>query len=92
MKGRNPDGKYTDDVQDLVKAANAENREIVGTPELFEKLGHLKRNPKHVKRELFLEFMGDQPSKVRKFTYPRSTQWPYRLGKNPFSDRKGGFQ
>ena len=88
MKGR----PYSDDVSDLVRAADGGNREIDGTPELFEKLGHVKRNPIQVMRLFCLDCMGDQPSMVRKCTSVGCALWPYRLGKNPFSDRKGGFR
>ena len=88
MKGR----PYPDDVSDLVRAADRENREIVGTPELFETLGHRKRNPIQVMRLFCLDCMGDQPSMVRKCTSVGCALWPYKLGTNPFSNRKGGFQ
>jgi hypothetical protein len=87
MKGR----PYPDDVSDLVRAADRENREIDGTPELFEKLGHVRRNPIQVMRLFCLDCTGDQPSMVRKCTSVGCRLWPYRLAKNPFSNRKGGF-
>jgi hypothetical protein len=91
MKGRNGANRYPDDVSAEVEAANRENREIDGTPELFGKLGHRKRNPIQVLRLFCLDCMGDQPSMVRKCTSIGCHLWPYRLGKNPFSARKGGF-
>ena len=99
MKGRNPDGKYPDDIQVVVEAANRENREIIADSDLFEKLGHEKRNLLHVIRDFCLDCMGGQPSYVRKCTSVGCDLWPYRLRSNPFraeSPLKGkavpGFQ
>lgn len=91
MKGRNQANAYPDDVQDLVEAANRENREIELPAASLEKLGHRKRNPLKAVRGFCVDCMGDQPSQVRKCTSVGCDLWPYRLGKNPFTNRKGGF-
>ena len=74
-----------------MEAANRENREIVLLADDLEKLGHGPRNPVKVIRAFCLDCMADQPSMVRKCTSVGCDLWPYRLGKNPFSNRKGGF-
>jgi len=92
MKGRDSSGKYPDDIQAEVEAAGRENREIVGTVELYEKLGHKKRNLLHVIRDFCIDCMGGQPSYVRKCTSVGCDLWPYRLRSNPFraEDHKKG--
>lgn len=92
MKGRGSDGGYRDDIQAMVEAAGRENREIVASVELYEKLGHEKRNLLHVIRDFCVDCMGGQPSYVRKCTSVGCALWPYRLRSNPFraEDAKKG--
>lgn len=48
------------------------------------------RDPREMSRpELESLGHGEQPSEVRKCTAVRCANWPYRMGSDPFSDRKG---
>ena len=89
MKGRNAANRYPDDVQGLVSAASRENREIVLSRADLEKLGHGRRSPTRAMRALCVDCMGGQHAEVRRCTSVGCALWPYRMGKNPFTDRKG---
>lgn len=51
--------------------------------------GHEKSPILSVIRAKCLDCSGYQQSEVRKCTAVRCALWPYRMGANPFSDRKG---
>ena len=51
-------------------------------------LGHEKMPMLKVIRAKCLDCCADQPGEVRKCTAFRCALWPYRLGKNPFSERE----
>jgi len=89
MKGRDRTGGYPDEVALEVSAANRERREIELPAGSFEKLGHHKRNPILVMRAFCIDCMGGQYAEVRRCTSVGCVLWPYRFGKNPFTDRKG---
>lgn len=91
MKGRNPAGKYPDDVQALVEAGSRENSEIVLTRADLETLGHGHRSPTKAMRAFCVDCMGNQFAEIRRCTSVGCSLWPYRMGKNPISNRKGGF-
>jgi hypothetical protein len=80
---------YPKDVQAKVAAANRENREVQLTDDQLAQLGHAKRNPIKVIRAFCLTCMGGNAAEVRRCTSPGCALFPYRLGKNPFSGRKG---
>ena len=65
-KGRNQANRYKDDVQAEVAVACRENREIVATSALFQKLGHGPRNPMKVIRAFCLDCMAGSTAAVRK--------------------------
>ena len=89
MKGRNGANRYPDDVQAEVEAANRENRPIELPASSLEKLGHGPRNPVKVMRSFCMDCMGDNRAEVRRCTSVGCALWPYRLGRNPFTNRKG---
>ena len=80
---------YPKDVQAEVVAANRENREVQLTDDQLAELGHVKRNPVETMRKFCLGCMGGNAAEVRRCTSPGCALFPYRLGKNPFSCRKG---
>ena len=80
---------YPKDVQAEVVAANRENREVQLTDDQLAELGHAKRNPVETMRKFCLGCMGGNAAEVRRCTSPGCALFPYRLGKNPFSGRKG---
>jgi hypothetical protein len=86
MSKRRP---YPKDVQAEVAAANRENREVQLTDDQLAELGHAKRNPIKVIRAFCLSCMGGNAAEVRRCTSPGCKLYPYRLGTNPFTDRKG---
>jgi hypothetical protein len=73
-----------------VKNANRERREVALTDEQLASLGHRKRNPIKVIRAFCLSCMGDNSAEVRRCTSPGCALFPYRMGRNPYTDRKGG--
>jgi hypothetical protein len=77
------------DIQAEVTAANRENREAQLSDEQLAQLGHRKRNPIEVMRSFCVQCMGGNRAEVRRCTAPACALFPYRLGKNPFTDRKG---
>ena len=87
MKGRNQANQLPPDVQAEVSAAHRENREIVATSEVLEKLGHGPRNPVKVMRRFCMECMGGSTAEVRRCTSVGCALWPYRMGTNPFRSR-----
>jgi hypothetical protein len=91
VKGRNEANRYPDDVSDEVEAACRENRPIELPAAGLEELGHRRRNPIEVMRIFCLDCMGGNRAEVRRCTSVGCSLWPYRLGKNPFTNRKGGF-
>ncbi len=76
-------------IQAEVIAANREGREVSLSDEQLTQLGHHKRPLTKVIRAFCLRCMGGDRAQVRKCTAVRSELYPYRLGTNPFSDRKG---
>ena len=89
MKGRNSANRYPDDVQAEVEAACREEREIVLPASSLEILGHGPRNPIKVMRTFCLDCHGGNRAEVRRCTSVGCALWPYRLGRNPFSNRTG---
>ena len=81
---------YPEDIQAEVVAANRENREVQLTDDQLAELGHAKRNPIKVIRAFCLTCMGGNAAEVRRCTSPGCALFPYRLGSNPFTGRKGG--
>ena len=86
MSKRRP---YPADVQLEVEAANRENREVELSDDQLAQLGHRKRNPVETMRKFCLGCMAGNAAEVRRCTSPGCALFPYRLGKNPFSGRKG---
>jgi hypothetical protein len=84
MKGRDGDGKYPPEVQDLVEAGSRDNSEIVLTRADLEKLGHGHRSPTKAMRAFCVDCMGGQFAEVKRCTSVGCSLWPYRMGKNPF--------
>lgn len=80
---------YSDPIRAEVIAANREQREVQLADEKLAELGHHKRPLLKVIREFCLRCMGDNAAEVRRCTNPACSLWPYRLGKNPFTGRKG---
>jgi hypothetical protein len=80
---------YPKDVQAEVAAADRENREVQLSDDQLAQLGHRKRNPIEVMRLFCVQCMGGNRAEVRRCTAPGCALFPYRLGKNPFTDRKG---
>jgi len=89
MKGRDSAGKYADDVRALVEAACREKRPTELPASSLETLGHGPRNPVKVMRAFCLDCMADNRAEVRRCTSVGCALWPYRLGRNPFSNRRG---
>lgn len=89
MKGRNAAGKYPPDIQSEVEAACRENREIVLPAAGLETLGHRRENPIQVMRRFCRDCTGQQLAEVRRCTSVGCALWPFRMGKNPFTNRKG---
>ncbi len=79
------------DIADEVRAAHKEDREVELTPAQMKWLGHRKQNPVRAMRSFCLSCMGGDSAQVRKCTSPACSLFPYRLNRNPFTDRKGGF-
>ncbi len=80
------------DIRTEVTAANKERREVQLTDAQLESLGHAKRNPIKVIRAFCIRCMGGNVAEIRRCTSPGCALWPYRLGTNPFTSRKGpGF-
>jgi hypothetical protein len=52
-------------------------------------LGHGKQPLLKVIRARCLDCCCEQPSEVRKCTAVRCANWPYRMGSDPFSERRG---
>jgi hypothetical protein len=90
VKGRNSVGKYPDDIQAEVEAACRENRPIELLADDLGKLGHGPRNPVKVIRSFCMDCMAENAAEVRRCTSVGCDLWPYRMGKNPFTNRKGG--
>ena len=90
MKGRNQANQLPPDVQAEVSAAHRENREIVLSKEVSEKLGHVRRAPVKAVREFCVSCMGGNQAEVRRCTSVGCSLWPFRFGKNPFHQRKKG--
>jgi hypothetical protein len=80
---------YPKDVQAEVAAADRENREVQLSDDQLAQLGHRKRNPIEVMRLFCVQCMGGNRAEVRRCTAPGCALFPYRLGTNPFSGRKG---
>lgn len=55
----------------------------------LEALGHGKQPLLKVIRGRCLDCCCEQPTEVRKCTAARCANWPYRMGTDPFSNRKG---
>jgi len=72
-----------------VKNANRENREVSLSAEQLTQLGHHKRPLTKVLRAFCLRCMGGDRAQVRKCTAVRCELYPYRLGRNVYSGRKG---
>jgi hypothetical protein len=89
VKGRNAANAYPDDVQALVVSACRENREILLPASSLEALGHHRRSLTKVVRSFCMDCMGGNRAEVRRCTSVGCVLWPYRLGKNPFTRRKG---
>ena len=51
-------------------------------------LYHRAKNPLKAIRERCLDCCCDQPSEVRKCTAVRCPSWPYRMGTNPFREKR----
>jgi len=89
MRGRNQANAYPPGVQDLVEAACRENREIELPAASLETLGHRRENPIQVMRRFCRDCMGQQLAEVRRCSSVGCDLWPYRMGTNPFTNRKG---
>ncbi len=89
MRGRNAANRYPDDVQDLVEAAGRENRDIVLSRADLVKLGHQRRSPTKAMRAFCVDCHGGNRAEVRRCTSVGCALWPYRMGTNPFTNRKG---
>ena len=89
MKSRNAANRSPDAVQVAVEAACRENREIVATSEVFKKLGHGPRNPVKVTRAFCVDCMAGNSAEVRRCTSVGCALWPYRMGRNPYTNRTG---
>jgi len=89
VKGRNGANRYPEDVQVEVEAACRENRPIELPAESLAKLGHHKRSVLKAVRENCLDCCGNNRAEVRRCSSVGCSLWVYRLGRNPFTNRKG---
>lgn len=75
-----------------------ENNETFGadprslTLDSLRRIGHEKRPIMKVIRAHCIACCGGEPGEVRKCTSLDCDLWPYRMGKNPFSGRKGNAE
>ena len=74
MKGRNPDGRYSDDVVVLSQS----EREL-----------HAYRTPAQAMMVHCIRCKDNSVTDVRRCRSVGCSLWPYRLGTNPFDDDKG---
>lgn len=81
--------RYREDIQIEVVTANREHRELSLTDEQLRALGHHKQPLLKVLRSFCLQCMGGNAAEVRRCTSPGCALFPYRMGKNPFSGRRG---
>jgi len=58
----------------------------------LNQVGHKKRPIMKVIRAKCIDCCGDQPGEVAKCTAIDCDLWPYRMGKNPFTKRKGNAE
>lgn len=80
---------FSPGIEAEVVAAHEENREVELSEAQLAWLGHRKQNPIKVMRNFCLLCMGGNSAEVRRCTSPACSLFPYRFGKNPFTDRKG---
>jgi len=76
-------------IQAEVSSANRENREVELSADQLTSLGHHKRPLTKVVRSFCLSCMGGDRAQVRKCTAVRCELYPYRLGRNVYTGRKG---
>jgi len=89
MKGRNTANEYPDDVQVEAEAACRENRAIALPASSLKTLGHGRRSPTKAMRAFCVDCMGGNRAEVRRCSSVGCALWPYRMGRNPFSNRTG---
>ena len=77
------------DIQNEIATANRDGREVKLSKKQLDELGHGKRPLTRVIRLFCLECMGGNAAEVRRCTSPGCALFPYRMGKNPFTGRKG---
>jgi hypothetical protein len=86
MSKRRP---YPANIQAEVVAAKREHREVELSGEELAELGHGKRPLTKVIRSFCLSCQGGNLAEVRRCTSVGCALFPYGMGKNPFSARKG---
>jgi hypothetical protein len=64
----------------------------MSAPQCFEASGHAKRPLLKVIREKCIDCSGGSLAQVRRCPVQRCALWPYRMGRNPFSQRRGGAE
>lgn len=62
------------------------------TMEALNQLGHFKRPATKVFRAKCLDCCGGESGEVRKCQSKDCDLWPYRMGTNPFTKRKGNVE
>ena len=77
----------SEDLDGLCREYNAKSR--LGQREVAEKLGHRKMSLNAVIRKKCLDCCVGQQDEVKRCTSVDCDLWPYRHGKNPFSNRTG---
>jgi hypothetical protein len=75
-------------IDEEVKSANAENREVELSTAQLVSLGHTKKPLLRVIREHCLSCVGGNRAEVKRCTAVRCGFWVYRSGSNPHHKRK----
>ena len=72
-----------------VRLANRQGREVELDDDQLEELGHKKRPLLRVIRDMCLRCVCGSSSEIRRCTSVACPLYPYRLGKDPYSTRRG---